>query len=177
MGDMVSADDSAIAANFLTESRRQFRLIAGRVHHAVEQLDNEQIWWRAGEPFNSIGNLVLHLTGNISERIGSLVGGQAYERDRDREFAERKKIPTATLLARFDETMSQVEHVLSALPPERLLEKRRYRMLAGEVENTLMAIIVQNLVHVAGHTQEIIALTRTQLGERYRFQLPGSRPK
>jgi hypothetical protein len=50
-------------------------------------------------------------------------------------------------------------------------------MLAGEVEKTLLAIILNTLVHVGGHTQEIVALTRVQLRERYRFQQPQASPR
>jgi hypothetical protein len=164
--------DEQVGQAYLTEARRQFRHTASRVHHAVEQLDDQQLWWRAAEEFNSVGNLLLHLNGNIAERILVLLGGQNRQRNRDAEFAHREIIPRAELLARFDEILSEVDKVLAALAPNQLLETRRYRMLAGEVENTLLAIILQNLVHVGGHTQEIIALARQQLRDRYRFQLP-----
>lgn len=167
----MSTLDEQLANAYLAEARRQFQLIAGRVHHAVEQLDDSQVWWRAADEFNSVGNLVLHLIGNISERILDLVGGQTHRRDRDREFSQREVIPKAELLARCDATLTAVDGVLAGVPAARLLETRRYRMLTGEVENTLVGIILQNLVHVGGHTQEIIALARQQLGKKYRFQL------
>jgi hypothetical protein len=167
----MSTLDGQVATAYLAEARRQFQYIAGRVHHAVEQLDDAQIWWRAAEEFNSAGNLLLHLIGNITERILDLVGGQTHQRDRDREFAHRDVIPKAELLARFDATLTAVDEVLATLPPEQLLETRRYHMLTGDVELTRLGIILQNLVHVSGHTQEIIALARQQLRDRYRFQL------
>jgi hypothetical protein len=168
------AADDAVARIFLDEARRHFALCAGRIRHCVEQLSDEQLWWRAGEDFNSIANLLLHLSGNIGERIVSLIGGEPTNRDRDQEFAERRRIPKAELLARFDQTLARTDAVLASLDPARLSETRRYRMLAGDVEGTLVTLIMQTLVHLGGHTQEIVAMTRGQLKDRYRFQQPRS---
>ena len=59
--------------------------------------------------------------------------------------------------------------MLASLPNERLLETRRFHMLRGDVERPVVRVILQTLVHLGGHTQEIVALTRLQLRERYRF--------
>ena len=93
------------------------------------------------------------------------------------EFAERGPIAKTELLSRFDKTVKQADAVLAALPAAQLLETRRYQMLAGEVAKTLLAIIINTLVHLGGHTQEIVALTRLQLRERYRFQRPQASPR
>jgi hypothetical protein len=119
---------------------------------------------------------VLHLNGNIGQRIVSLIGGEPDHRNREQEFAERRKIPKHELLALFDETMRRADQVLASLPEDRLLEMRRYRMLKGEVEGSVLKLILQTLSHVAGHTQEIIALTRLQLRDRYRFLHTATRP-
>jgi hypothetical protein len=139
-------------------------------------LSDDQAWWRADERLNSVANLVLHLNGNISQLIVSLIGGAPDHRNREQEFAERRKIPKHELLALFDETMHGADKVLALLAEERLLETRRYRMLKGEVEGSVLKVIQQTLAHVAGHTQEIIALTRLQLRDRYRFLHAPARP-
>jgi hypothetical protein len=51
---------------------------------------------------------------------------------------------------------------------------RRYRGFSQEWEGTVLAVILRTLVHVGGHTQEIIHLTRLQLGPAYRFLLQGA---
>ncbi len=168
---------SEIGPTFLAEARRQLQEDNRKIHHCLEQLTVEQVWWRAGDDFNSIANLLLHLNGNVNQRILSLIGGQADQRNRAQEFAERGPIAKAELLARFDETMEPGDVVLAALDSARLLETRRFQMLQSEVEKTLLAIILQTLVHAGGHTQEIVALTRLQLRERYRFQLPQASPR
>ena len=124
---------------------------------------------RAGENFNSIANLMLHLEGNVRQRILSLIGGQPDTRNRDQEFAERGPIPKEELVARLDSTLQEAAALVASLPPELLLETRRYKMLKGDVEGTFMAIILHTMVHVGAHTQEIVAVTRLQLREAYRF--------
>jgi len=143
-----------------------------KIEHCVEQLTEQQLWWRPNEATNSIANLLLHLGGNIGQRIGSVIGGQPFDRDRDREFAERGPIAKAELRERLARSIELADRTLSGLTEEQLLEVRRYRMLRGDVEATVLRIVVQTLVHLGGHTQEIIAMTRRQLGDAYRFMQP-----
>ena len=161
--------NTEIGAALLVESRKQLEMCHAKIRHCVNQLNDEQIWYRAGEEFNSIGNLLLHLDGNIRQRMLSLIGEEPDDRDRDREFSERELIAKSELLARFEETSRRTDALLAGLPAERLLETRRYHMLKGEVEGSLVTLILHTLVHLGGHTQEIVALTRLQLRERYRF--------
>src|SRR5436190_2255698 len=68
------------------------------IRHCVEQLSLEQIWWRPREPLNSVGNLLLHLTGNLRQWLVVGLGGGEDFRDRPCEFAEREPILAAMLL-------------------------------------------------------------------------------
>jgi hypothetical protein len=171
----MSASDSTGRA-FLDEVRGQLALCQSKIHHCLGQLSDQQLWHRAGDDFNSIANLVLHLTGNISQRFLSVVDNQPDTRNRDAEFAERGPIAKAELLAGLDAAIARADAVLAALEPARLLESRRHRRLRGEVETSVLGVILQTLVHVGGHTQEIIALTRLQLRDDYRYMDPAARP-
>src|SRR4051812_999787 len=73
-----------------------------RIRHCVAQLDDAQVWWRPHEAMNSIANILLHLSGNLSQWIVAGVRQAPDRRDRPREFAERGPIPRAELLARLD---------------------------------------------------------------------------
>ncbi len=163
------ASDLVLGQAFLADARSQLQLCRRRLLHCVDQLNDEQLWWRAGEAFNSIANLMLHLAGNVGQRICSLIGDAPNHRDRDQEFAERGPISKAELLKRLDDTLQAADAVLAQLAPERLLERRTYSMLRGPVEGTFVTLILQTLVHLGGHTQEIVALARLQLRESYRF--------
>jgi Protein of unknown function (DUF1572) len=163
-----------IGRQFLEEARTQLGQCHRKIRHCAEQLSDEQLWHRGGEQLNSIANLVLHLSGNIGQRFLSVIGGEADLRDRDAEFAARGSVSQSELLQRLDDVVLRADARLAALPSERLSEMRRYRMLRGDVEQNVMTVILQTLVHVGGHTQEIIALTRLQLGDAYRFMESGS---
>jgi hypothetical protein len=163
------ASDEHIAGETLAAARAELGECRRKIRHCVKQLTDEQLWHRAGESFNSIANLLLHLNGNLSERIVSLLGAAPLQRDRAAKFAERGPIAKAELLARLEGTFEQCDEVLSRLTPAQLLETCRFRMLHGEVERSKVRVLWQTLVHLGGHTQEIVALTRLQLREQYRF--------
>jgi hypothetical protein len=170
------ASSEQLGIEFLTEARREMADCHRKIEHCIGQLTDEQLWWRPNEATNSIANLLLHLAGNVGQRIGSVVGGQPHDRDRDREFAERGPIAKAELRARLARSIALADSALAELAGEQLLEARSYRMLCGEVEATVLRIVLQTLVHLGGHTQEIIAMTRRQLGDAYRFMQTPSPP-
>src|SRR3954470_17249405 len=89
-----------LGVEFLNEARREMDDCPRKIEHCLEQLTDEQLWWRPNEATNSIANLLLHLAGNVGQRIGSVIGGQPHDRDRDREFAERGPIAKAELRER-----------------------------------------------------------------------------
>ena len=133
--------DDQLASAFLAEAHDQFQSCHRRLAHCLDQLSDEQIWWRADERLNSIGNLLLHVTGNMRQRILSLIGGEPDTRDRDAEFAERRHDSRRELRRRLDDTMRRVDALLQSVDAKRLLETRRYQMLKGEVEGTVLALI------------------------------------
>ena len=68
----------------------------GRIEHCLAQLTDTQAWWRPRADLNSVGNLVLHLTGNVRQLIGSELGGAPDARDRQAEFDARGPVPGQT---------------------------------------------------------------------------------
>jgi hypothetical protein len=142
----------------------------------VSQLSDEQVWWRPQDGMNSIANLLLHLTGNLKQRFGSVIGGEPDVRNRPAEFTERRPIAKQELLAGFDAAVKQADEVLASLTPERLGESCRYEVLAGPIERSVLGVIFQTQTHFTGHAQEILHLTRGQLGESYAFRTPTGVP-
>ncbi|HUG81475.1 MAG TPA: DUF1572 family protein, partial [Bryobacterales bacterium] len=84
------SDSHTPAHEFLRISRYQLRERLRRIELCVAKLDDEQLWARAHETENAVGNLILHLAGNIRQWIVSGVGGAPDRRDRDAEFAQRE---------------------------------------------------------------------------------------
>ncbi len=171
-----TTDGGAFARNYLAEARTELAMAAARLKHCLGQLNETQVWWRPHKSMNSIGNLLLHLCGNLRSRFLSVIAGLPDDRDRPKEFSERGPIPTAALLLRLEEVVGAADAVLGDLTPSRLLESRRYRLLSGETEGTVQAVVLQTLLHLSGHVQEIIYITRLQLRDSYQFRLSPAPP-
>jgi uncharacterized damage-inducible protein DinB len=100
--------NTTIAADFT----RYYHEAAQKVRALVEPLTDDQIWTRPFPYGNSIGHLLLHLTGNLSYYIASEIGGSGYVRNRPQEFADTSRAPKAVLLKIFNGTIEMVAAVL-----------------------------------------------------------------
>jgi hypothetical protein len=169
-------DQTSLGDRFVIEARHQLDASVGLIWHCLNQLDESQVWWRPRQDMNSVGNLLLHLAGNLKQRFGSILGGKPDNRDRFGEFTERNPIPKRDLLRRFEETAGCADEILAGLTPERLGETCRYELLAGTTEKSVLGVVLQTLTHLSGHAQEILHLTRMQLGDGYVFHEPAGVP-
>jgi len=131
----------------------------------LETRSDEQIWWRANEESNSIGNLILHLCGNARQWIVCGVGSQPDKRDRDAEFAYRYHIPRHQLLTMLRTTLADVQTTLESLDPATLLE---HRPIQGHDVDILEAIF-HVTEHFSMHTGQIIMLTKMHTTSDLRF--------
>jgi uncharacterized damage-inducible protein DinB len=85
-----------------------YEFVGEQLHKWVDSLSNEQ-FWRNPYPYgNSVGHLVLHLTGNLNYYIGARVAETGYVRDRDREFTDKQPPTKQEAVRKFDETMAMV---------------------------------------------------------------------
>src|ERR1700730_11776953 len=112
---------SAVEELVLTSLRvRITKIFPEQIRTCIEQLDDDQIWWRPNETSNSIGNLVIHLSGSLNHYLNFDIGGFEYHRDRAAEFAERRRIPRAELLAIFNDMVARAEKTFEGISVERL---------------------------------------------------------
>lgn len=140
----------------------------GRIAHCLNQLTDEQVWWRPRADMNSIGNLVLHLTGNVTQLIACGVGGEPDDRDRPAEFAARDAIPKGELLDRLTAAVTRAKSAVAAATDEALcgpIPVKRY-------DYTGLQAVIRSVAHFRGHAQEVIHQTRTILGDAYRYAGP-----
>ena len=100
----MSEISSAISTAFASE----YRMRGVELHKWVDALTEEQFWRNPFAYGNSVGHLVLHLTGNLSYYIGARVAGTGYQRNRDLEFTESRRPSKSEVLHRFDETIAMV---------------------------------------------------------------------
>ena len=166
-----------VAQIYVAEMQYWLTNNVGKIKHCLSQLTDEQIWWRPQESMNSIANLILHLCGNIRQRIVATVGGEPDHRDRPSEFTEQGPIPKAELMRRLDEVAEGADAVLAQLGADQLVEARRYQGLSKVFDGTVLSTVQHCLLHLGGHAQEIIYITRLQLGEGYKFQVMPSPPE
>jgi uncharacterized damage-inducible protein DinB len=127
-----------------------------KIERCVEKLTDDQIWWRANPQSNSIGNLVLHLSGNARQWIVCGLGAEVDERMRQAEFDERGPIPRAELLGRLRTTVKALDDTLAFFEPYKLLE---HFVIQG-TEVTALSAIFHVTEHFSMHTGQIILLTK-----------------
>ena len=127
-----------------------------QIRDCLDLLDDGQIWWRPNEQSNSIGNLMLHVTGSLNHFLNRNLGGIEYYRDRNAEFAERRRIPKADLLAMFDDMVAKAEHTFYALDINKLA--------APSPEPKLHKLVIDDLInvitHLADHAGQIVWITK-----------------
>ncbi len=105
--------------NYSTEKLTQF---CGRIEDCLGRLTPEQVWMRNAETQNAVGNLVLHLCGNVTQWIGSGIAGRPDTRERDKEFAARGEQDPAELAERIRHVVEDAVSVIRSLSPQRMLE-------------------------------------------------------
>src|SRR5512139_231044 len=113
---MMATPEFDVAQAFLRFSRLKLeKEFWPRLRTCVESLTDEQVWWRPNEASNSIGNLLLHLNGNVRQWLLVSFQGVADTRDRPVEFAERTRLNSAELLQQLGDTVQQALGVISRL--------------------------------------------------------------
>jgi len=136
-----------------------------KIERCVELLSDEQVWWRANPEANSIGNLLLHLSGNARQWIVGGLGGAVDRRARPQEFAELTQLPRVELLARLRQTLTEVDEVLDKVDVHSLLERRSIQ--GSEV--TVLEAIFHVTEHFSMHTGQIIFITKMLTASDLRF--------
>jgi uncharacterized damage-inducible protein DinB len=145
-------DAAAYGRALIAETRRRlFKDSMPRIRKCLAQLDEEEIWHRPNAEVVSVGNLVLHLCGNVRQNIVSGLGGAPDDRVREREFSEPGPLPAADLLARLDRLMADVDRALDRLDPASLLEIRRVQGF----EESAVSILVHVIEHFSYHVGQI----------------------
>jgi uncharacterized damage-inducible protein DinB len=145
-----------------------------RIIDCLEQLSVEQIWWRPHETVNSVGNLVLHLAGNLRQWIISGLGGAPDVRQRDLEFSERRPLPRRVLVTQLGKTVREACRVLRKLSPQDLARV----VTIQKFQVTAMEAAFHVAEHFSHHAGQIILLTKILTGRDLEFtHLPGERRK
>ena len=160
-----------VATDFLQTSATKLTDSVKTLSQCLDRLTDDQVWSRGGPHENAIGNLVLHLCGNMRQWILHGVGGQPDVRVRDAEFAATSGLTRAELLALFQSTIAEAAATIQAVPAPRLLEIIHPQ---GR-RNSVLQAIYQVVGHVQLHIGQIILLTKQMAATDLDLTIPRPR--
>jgi uncharacterized damage-inducible protein DinB len=146
---------------FIKFSADKLEQLHGRIQDCLGRLTPDQIWTRNSANENAVGNLVLHLSGNVRQWIGSGVAGLADHRERDAEFDARGGKEPAELSELLNTRVAEVTAIIRAVPAARLTE----RITPQGHDVTVLEAIAHVVEHFAMHTGQIIFLTKMLTGQ------------
>lgn len=144
------------------EFASHFENIAAKLHKWVDPLSDGQFWRNPFPYGNSVGHLVLHLTGNLNYYIGAQIAGSGYVRDRDREFTEAVRPPKDDVLQNFDRAIHSVIETVRKQSAENW--SANYSAERSKQKNRF-AIVLSCAAHADHHVGQIIYLSRELIRE------------
>ncbi|RPI52344.1 MAG: DUF1572 domain-containing protein [Acidobacteria bacterium] len=158
-----------VSRAFLEKSRKLVTFdYVPKIERCLDVLDETDVWWRPNEASNSIGNLILHLCGNVGMWMLGGVGRLPFERHRQLEFDERRAVPTAELRRRMSAIVRQADEVMSAIEGDELLSRRQIQ----GYDVTVLEAIYHVVEHFGMHTGQIILLAKARAGGDLRLWEP-----
>ena len=144
------------AQEFRTQSAMRLQENIPRIEKCFSELKHEEIWYSPNTESNSIGHLILHLCGNITQYIHSSLGGEQDQRERDLEFSSKEHIPPQDLLEKIIAVVDKAELIILKCSEENLLSERKVQAfhLSG------IGIIIHVIEHFSYHTGQIAYFTK-----------------
>ena len=167
--------EAALAANAVGFVVKQMRKTEQDILRCVEQLSEEQMWSRGGEWENSVGNLLLHLEGNMRQWILHGVDEQPDVRERDAEFALEARGSKAEVWQRFAGTLAESCAVIERVTPGRLLEVIDPQPNGTWRHATVLEAILLVEGHVRQHMGQIVVLTKQRVQRDLDLSMPRRR--
>lgn len=163
-----------VARQFLAQSRHYLSAdYLPKIERCLATLGEEDVWWRPHETSNSIGNLLLHLRGNVHQWIVAGVGRREFERHRQQEFDERMRLPTVALLAPLQATLAEADDVLRGQDEASLLTRRQIQ----GYDVTVLEAVYHVVEHFGMHTGQIILVAKMRTGADLRLWQPPELPQ
>jgi uncharacterized damage-inducible protein DinB len=145
-----------LATKFGEYAARKLEDHLAQISRCVGMLSIEQLWYRPNARSNSVGNLLLHLTGNIRQWILGGIAGEAIERDRQAEFDHRTPLPADHALGPLQSTIAEACRAILKMTEVEL--SNPYRIQDYEVAG--VAAVMHVVEHLAFHTGQIVTTTK-----------------
>jgi len=163
--------DEKVARLFREHSCRTLKQMTEQLGACVARLTDRQVWQRGAAHENAIGNLVLHLCGNMRQWVMHGVGGQPDVRTRDAEFAAQGELTGVELMELFRATVAEASAVIAQTPAARLVE----RTTPQGRDVSVLDAIYRVVGHVQQHVGQAILLTKQMVGEDLDLTIPRMR--
>ena len=160
--------NTEITSLFITHSVSKLKQMTSAIELCFGKLSEEQIWQRSSDNENALGNLVLHLCGNMQQWIGAGFGGEKDIRVREAEFAARGKVDKAALLELLHKTVNHNIAVIESVTPKRLIE----RITPQDRTVSILEAIYQVVGHFQQHTGQIMFATKLMTSEDLKIYVP-----
>jgi uncharacterized damage-inducible protein DinB len=162
----MTVNDANVTALFLEFSRHKLlEQYWPRLRACVEQLSEEQLWWRPNEASNSIGNLILHLNGNVRQWLVASFQRLEDKRNRPAEFDEPERIAGSELIGQLGATMTEAAGVLARLTEADLVA--RYEIQGYHVSG--LDAVYQVVEHFGLHYGQIAYIAKSLSGRDLGF--------
>jgi uncharacterized damage-inducible protein DinB len=157
--------DNTLGREFLAFSCTKLRELASRIEVCLAALSSEKIWKRGGDNENAIGNLVLHLCGNVRQWILSGIGGEPDTRQRSSEFAAQGGVSAVELRDKLEETVARAVQTIEGLNTAQL--QQRHNIQGYDVSG--LEAIYHVVEHFSMHTGQIIFAAKAISGADFGF--------
>jgi uncharacterized damage-inducible protein DinB len=159
----MSAD---VGSRLGAEAARLFAQYLEKIEHCVGLLDEEGVWWRPNRASNSVGNLLLHLTGNLSQWVLAGLGGERYERHRSAEFEADRSTDPGALTEKLHTVVERCRSIAARLAPADL--DRRLSIQGYERDG--FGVLLHAVEHTAYHTGQIVLITKQLVGDEVEIE-------
>ena len=161
----------SVESLFLNVSVNKLTQSVDRIAICLGKLSDDQIWARGHENENAVGNLVLHLCGNVRQWIMHGLGGQPDIRVRDSEFAAAGGMNAAELTAQIRGTIEEAVKILGTLPPDRLTQSYQIQGRSASGVEAVMNVVE----HFGQHAGQIVYATKNLTGQDLGLVMPRKR--
>jgi uncharacterized damage-inducible protein DinB len=145
-----------LATDFIEQAVYRLDFSLEMIGKCFAQISEEEAWKQPNTSSNSIGTLIVHLCGNITQYIISSLGGNEDKRERDKEFATHGGYNKAALLNKLTTTLQEAKTVIRGMNSHELL---KIRSVQG-YQLTGTGSIVHVVEHLSYHTGQIALLTK-----------------
>jgi Protein of unknown function (DUF1572) len=147
-----------VGSAYLTDALNNFRSYKKLAEEALAQTTDEEIVRLIDSDANSIAMLIKHMAGNMRSRWTNFLNsdGEKPDRNRDSEFEIDPETTRADVMRWWENGWHCVFEAIAPLTSDDL---KRKVWIAGR-EHTVMQAITRQLLHYAGHVNQIVLLAK-----------------